>query len=188
LYQAEGVIIKKENKGENDKVLIIFSREYGKIKLIAKGVRKNTSKLAGQLDLFSFVDIGFVLGKTYNILTSALEVENFSNIKNNLKKIEAVGHITEIVNKYTFFDKKDSDIFNILFKAFFYLSEKDLNEKELDYFLRYFEYRFLAISGYKPKEDELIRFFNHSGIISRKELSNVKLILERYFKNIFNEV
>ncbi len=188
MYQTQGIIIKKEDRAENDKLITIFSKDYGKMKLAAKSVRKNTSKLAGQLNLFSLVDLGFVLGKTYNVLTSALELENFSKIKNNLKKIEIIRRISEIANKYTFFNKKDNDIFDMLLKAFFYLSEKDLSERELDYFLRYFEYRFLAVSGYKPNEKRLVDFFSHKGSFNSKELDEVGLVLEGYFKNILNEV
>jgi len=188
MYQTKGIIIKKEDRLENDKLITIFSEDYGKMKLVAKSVRKNTSKLAGQTKLFSLIDFSFVLGKSYNILTSTLEIENFTGIKSSLRKTESAVYIAKIIDKYTFFEKKDKELFNLLFKAFFYLSEKDLREGELDYFLSYFEYSFLAVLGYRPKEDSLKYFFDHKGTFSRKELSYIRLTLKRYFKNIFNEV
>lgn len=188
MYQTKGIIIKKEDRGENDKLITLFSADHGKIRLLAKSARKNTSKLASQLELFSLVDVGFVLGRANNVLTSALERENFTLLKKDLKKLAATEHIAGIVYKYTFFDEKDEGIFDILERSFHYISSQDLGDVELDYFLRYFEYRFLTLLGYKPEEDKVSRFFENKGIISKRELEDIKLILKRYFKNIFNEV
>jgi DNA repair protein RecO (recombination protein O) len=49
IYIAEGIILKRRNLGETDRILTVFSRQYGKIKILAKGVRKINSRRSGHI-------------------------------------------------------------------------------------------------------------------------------------------
>ncbi|MBI3671431.1 DNA repair protein RecO [Candidatus Azambacteria bacterium] len=189
MYLTQGIVLKKQDKGENDKVAVFFTRDYGKIALVAKGIRKSGSKLASHIELFSLSEIGFVLGKAKSVLTSAEEVDAFSSIKNDPERSKAAGHIVELVLKYTLDEEPDEEIFNILRQAFFYLDEKEFTELELEYFLRYFEFRFLSILGYQPKEVDILHFFSgENKKMNKQTLAEIKQTLLRYFKNVFNEV
>lgn len=183
MYQTQGIIIKKQNKGENDKLITFFTKDYGKIVLIVRGVRKNTSKLSGHLEFLTFSEIGFVLGKVYKVLTSAIEIDRFSSIKNNLKKLKIADHMSDLIFKYTQFEEKDDKIFNLVSSAFTYLDEKKFSDLELEYLLRYFEYKFLTILGYQPNEKFVLDFFSEK-TADKKSLENIRLVFLRYFESI----
>ena len=61
---TQAIILKRINFGEADRILTAITPEYGKISILAKGVRRSKSKLAGGLELFSVTDIGFINGKS----------------------------------------------------------------------------------------------------------------------------
>ncbi|MDQ3929945.1 MAG: DNA repair protein RecO, partial [Chloroflexota bacterium] len=53
LYKSEAVVIKRSDLGEADKILTIFTPHFGKLRVVAKGVRKVSSRLAGHVELFT---------------------------------------------------------------------------------------------------------------------------------------
>ncbi len=183
MYLTCGIIIKKQDKGENDKLITLFTKDYGKITLIAKSVRKNKSKLSGHLNLFSFSEVGFVLGRGFKVLTSAIEVNSFSSVKNNPNKLKITDYISSLIFKYTQSEEKDEKIFNLILLAISYLDGKEFSELKLEYLSRYFEYRFLSILGYQPNEKEVVDFISLR-TTNRESLRKIKLVFLRYFESI----
>lgn len=97
-YKTEGIIIKRSNFSEADRILTIFTGHYGKIKVIAKGVRKITSKRGGNVELCNLAEITLHEGRNFDILTEASVKESFLNIKKDLIKIAWAYHICELVD------------------------------------------------------------------------------------------
>jgi len=62
-YSSEGIILSRKNYGEADRILTVFSKNYGKVTLLAKGIRKLISKKRGHLEIFSEVKFSAVSGK-----------------------------------------------------------------------------------------------------------------------------
>jgi len=56
-YKAEGIVIKRKNFGEADRILTVFTKKYGKIKVLAKGVRRITSRRGPNVELFNQVEL-----------------------------------------------------------------------------------------------------------------------------------
>ncbi len=86
MHFTEGIVLEQKDFKENDRVLSVFTKDYGIIKVLARGIRKSTSKLSSQIDLFSFVEISFVLGSGYKVLSGAYLKDGFFNLKQDLKK------------------------------------------------------------------------------------------------------
>ena len=78
--KASGIIIKRSNFAEADRILTILTDRLGKIKAIAKGVRKTRSHLAGSLEPYMLVDLQLHEGKTFYIVTGAEIMEEYQNI------------------------------------------------------------------------------------------------------------
>jgi len=76
-YRTEGFILKKIDRGEADRIFTVYTRDFGKLDLLAKAERKIKSKLRGGLELFYLSDIEFIQGKTHKTLTDTILVENF---------------------------------------------------------------------------------------------------------------
>ena len=70
-YNLEGFVLRRFSLGEADRILTVFSREKGKIKLVAKGVRRGKAKLAGHLEPFCEVRLRVIKGKSLDIIIGA---------------------------------------------------------------------------------------------------------------------
>lgn len=78
-YKTLGIILKSEPYREADRVYTIYTKRYGKIRAMAKGVRKIKSKLAGHLEPFSLTNLMIVKGKMIDKIISARLIESFGN-------------------------------------------------------------------------------------------------------------
>lgn len=97
-YKAEGIVIKRKSFGEADRILTVFTKKYGKIKILAKGVRRITSRRGGNVELFNQVEMVIHSGRTFDILTEAQVINSFSRIRKNLDLVGLGFHICEIVD------------------------------------------------------------------------------------------
>ena len=84
---TRGIILSRTDFGEADRILTILTHEQGKIRGIAKGVRKVKSKLAGGIELFSISQISFIQGKSdiYTLTSTRLE-KHFGNIVHDIDR------------------------------------------------------------------------------------------------------
>lgn len=99
--RTEGVILSRRNFGEADRIVTIFTRDYGKITVLAKGVRRPRSKKAGHLELGNWCKIFVAKGKNLDLLTEielkmAFGINEFSENKAN-----KIYHFLEIVKNIT---------------------------------------------------------------------------------------
>lgn len=113
-YKTEGIILKRSNLGETDKLLTIFSKHYGKIRAIAKGVRKITSRKAGHLELFNHVLLFLNKGRNLDILTEAQVLNSFRSWRKNLKKVVIAYYFCELVDKLTPDEQANKEVFELL--------------------------------------------------------------------------
>lgn len=149
IYKIKGVVIKRKNWGEADRLITSFTDSLGKIIFKAKGVRKPLSKHGGHLEIFSLSNIELVEGKGLPILTSAQIINPFFNIQNDLKKIILASHICEIIDKTTAERIPSKKIFNLLTGFFNYLDRcKKIQSKLL---LSYFIINLMSFLGHKPE-------------------------------------
>lgn len=183
-----GIVIRRQNKGESDQLLTIYTKKYGKLIVHARGIRKPQAKLAGHAGLFYLTDVSFVPGKRQKVLTGAREIEHFGQLRKDLAKIQAARHIARLVDAYTIPDQKDEDMFHLVLGAFDYLNRKELRPLELKFFLRYFEFKFLSVLGYEPEDKTIVRVFESERIVlSERELDRMADAFSKYFASIYAE-
>jgi DNA repair protein RecO (recombination protein O) len=150
-YKYTGIILGKYDVGETDRIYVIYTLEQGKIRVLAKGVRKMQAKLAGSLENFNLADILVARNKGMGKIKSVIVENNFSNIKNNLEFLEKVFQVVGIFSRLTEDEQKDEQIFSLLLRYLKFINEKS---NERDQFLlkmtsQGFLYQFLSLSGYK---------------------------------------
>lgn len=80
MYSAQGIILKREDFREKDERVVLYTKELGKIAVVAKGTKRIEAKLRGNLDTFNFVDIIFVEGAHFFILTGIDTRERLGNL------------------------------------------------------------------------------------------------------------
>ncbi len=153
--KIKGIVIKRRKHQEADLILTIFSESLGKIEARARGLRKAKSKMAGQLELFNLVKIELHRGRFWDLIIGAESINNFSNLKANLKKLVLAHFFAEFVDKFTPEGGKDIRFYNIFRDIFLDL---DRFSKRREY-LRAFiggEVRLLKHLGLTPCLDRCL--------------------------------
>lgn len=99
-YKVEGIVLKRRNLGEADRVLTILSREFGKITIKAPGVRRIPSRRSSHVELLNLSQFTlYSSSKAFMpIVTEAQTLEDFSLIKSDLRKIGVALYICELIN------------------------------------------------------------------------------------------
>lgn len=117
-YKTEGVVLKRKNFGEADRLLTIYSKHYGKIRVIAKGVRRTTSRKAGSLELFSYTRLVLAKGKNLDLITEVELINSYRPIsagsKKNLLQVGVAYYFCELVDKLTPEAQANKLVFSLL--------------------------------------------------------------------------
>lgn len=139
---TEGLILKRRSFGEADRVLTVLTDRFGKISIIAKGVRKITSRRAGNIEILNRVKLHLFKAKNYT-LTEAESIETFDKIKKNLILTSSAFHIIELVDRLTPEEQRNPQLYALVVSALTLLQE---NPRQL--FLRAFEVKILSMLGF----------------------------------------
>ena len=100
VYRTQAVVLRRHNIGEADRVLTLFTPTHGKIRAVAKGVRRMKSRLAGHVELFSRVDILLAHGRTLDIVTQAEVRDPFLALRGDLWKAAYASYVAELVDRF----------------------------------------------------------------------------------------
>jgi len=141
-YRTQAFILEKTDLREADQVFTIYTKDFGKLKVLGKAIRKIKSKLRAGIDLFYLSEIEFIQGKNHKTLTDAITIEKFKNVKQDLEKLGIVSQIAENVGDLIKGEEKDEDIWNLLTEVF-----EKINSYSLVY--HYFFWNLLSILGYQ---------------------------------------
>ncbi|HOQ53026.1 MAG TPA: DNA repair protein RecO [Micropruina sp.] len=82
-YRDEAVVLRTHKLGEADRIITLLSRRNGKIRAVAKGVRRTTSKFGGRLEPFSHIDAQFATGRTLDVVTQAVTLHAYTEPMGN---------------------------------------------------------------------------------------------------------
>ncbi len=121
-YKTFGIVLKQKNFGEADRLLTLFTKHYGKISLLAKGVRKLTSRKRGHLELFSHAKIVCAKGKNLDLILEAETINNFSLLRGNLNRVRIAYLLTELINELTAENQEHEDIYQLLLNTLIQLN------------------------------------------------------------------
>lgn len=187
-YKYTGIIIGKKDVGETDRIYTIYTLESGKIRVLAKSVRKSNAKLAGFLENFNLAEIFIAKSQGMGKITGSLVINNFSEIKNNLETIRAVFDSIGLLNKMIKDESGDQKTFKLLQEYLETMNEvaKENNDDKKEIISLGFSFKFFEELGYKievgncafcqEKIKEENNFFDpqQGGIVCKKCLSNLK--------------
>lgn len=152
-YRTQGFFLKKSAKGETDESFVIYTKNFGKLKILGKAIRKITSKLRGGAELFYLSDIEFIQGKTRKTLTDAALIDNFKNIRQNLEKLRSAYQIVGVLDELVSKEEKDEQIWGLLLEVLEKLNNSCLTagRGKLEIIYYYFFWNLVSLLGYKPE-------------------------------------
>jgi DNA repair protein RecO (recombination protein O) len=153
-YRTLGFVLKKEDKGEQDQLFTIFTKDFGKLKILGRAIRKIKSKLRASVQPFYLTEIEFIQGKSYKTLTDAVRVERFKKIEKDLDKLKIANEIAEISDRLIKGEEPDRKIGNLILEVF-----KRLNScaSQLNFIVfYYFLWNFFSVLGYHPEIERCV--------------------------------
>ena len=145
-YKTKGIILRRTNLGEADRILTIYTHKHGKIKAIAKGIRKILSRLAGRLELFCLVDLVIAEGRNLDIVTDAETLKCFFKLRSNLSSTHNAYYLADVIDKFTAENEANPRVFSLLEQV---LENLDGGTGKL--LISYFEINLLSELGYHPE-------------------------------------
>jgi DNA repair protein RecO (recombination protein O) len=98
LRQDQGIVLRGYPFGEADKVVVLLSPNHGKVRAVAKGIRKTKSRFGGRLEPFTHVDVLLYEGRNLDTITQVSVVEAYSHIRLDLDRVLAGGTMIEAVD------------------------------------------------------------------------------------------
>ena len=99
-YRTEALTLARSTLGEADLLITLYSRDRGKIRAVAKGARRSTSKLVGHLEPLTRVQLSLSMGRNLDIITQAQVLSNFNPLKENLAAITKGLYVAELVDGF----------------------------------------------------------------------------------------
>jgi len=124
-FRTEGIVIKRRNFNEADRILTVMTRDYGKLQIKAAGVRKITSRRSAHIELLNHTILHLYKGNTFSILTEAKMLDDFSEVKENFDKVGLAYHLCELVDGLCPENQENRNIFFLLQKTLQKLSQQN---------------------------------------------------------------
>jgi DNA repair protein RecO (recombination protein O) len=159
LYRTEAIILRRQDFGEADRLLTLYTPGFGKARVLAKGVRKPTSRKAGHVELLTHSRLLVAKGRNLDIVTQAETINAFLPIRDGLRKTSCAFYVAELVDKFTEEGEENRRLFDLLLSALFRLGDA----QDTSLVLRYFELRLLDYVGYRPQLSQCVRCGRPSG-------------------------
>ncbi len=148
VIKTKGIIIKRINLGEADKIITIITQNRGKIRVVAKGVRKPRARLSGFLEMFHYNEYLLAEGRNLDIVTGANTLDTLHGISRGLKPIALAYYVAEIVDKLIEETQDPGNIFDLIYSTFKEISKGNI---KLNVIKSFFEINILNILGFKPE-------------------------------------
>jgi DNA repair protein RecO (recombination protein O) len=138
--------------GEADRIVTLFSRDEGKIRAVARGVRRTTSRSAGHLEPFTLSDILLAVGRELDVISQADTLESFRTVRESLELCTHAYYLAEVVDLLTEDRQENRPVFDVLVAALRELAESH----DIRLLLVAFHLRLLDALGYRPELRECL--------------------------------
>jgi len=133
--------------GEADRVLTLFMPQRGKVRVIAKGIRKPRSRKAGHLELFTRSQLLLARGRDLDIVTQAQTVEAYRPLREYLLRGAYAAYAVELMDKLTPEAQENQELYDLLREMLGWLCVGE----DLAPTARYYELRVLSLAGFQPQ-------------------------------------
>ena len=150
VYKTEAIVLRSMNLGEADRVLTVLTPRLGKLRVIAKGVRRTRSRIGGALEPFSDVQLVLAVGRTFDVVTSSSLEDPHLGLRNDLHSTAAAWYVVELADRFCEGASDSLAAFRLLAQS---LSALDAPASEVtrEVVARWFELQLLDAMGFRPE-------------------------------------
>ncbi|MCM8783459.1 MAG: DNA repair protein RecO [Candidatus Omnitrophica bacterium] len=209
IRKAEALVLKRCEFRETSFILTLFTKDFGKINGLAKGVRVSPPKWRTSFPLFSYNTVVFYPRRGLNLITDAELLKDFGEKFSILNRHIFASYLVELIDLFMPLEEKNERIFEMLLKIFTLIGDAE----DLERIVRIFEIKLLQLTGFSPRIDNCIRckkpiiksaYFSHrnggllckhcaledgnSSFIQPGTISTLKHILSGSEENLFSRL
>jgi DNA repair protein RecO (recombination protein O) len=148
LYRDTGVVLRTYRLGEADRIIVLFTERHGKVRAVAKGVRKTKSKFGARLEPTSHVAVQLYEGRELDIVTQAESVDHFRPIRDDLDRIAGASAMLEVVDQLAQEREPNPRLYQMLLGAL-----RTMSAHHAPLVVPAFFIKALALEGFRPMVD-----------------------------------
>lgn len=159
-FRVEAVVLRHNDWGEADRLLSLFTLELGKVRTVAKGVRKLRSRKAGHLEPFTRASLLLARGRDTLLVTQAETIDAYLPLREDLMCTTYASYVVELLDRFTYEEGENRGLFHLLVETLSRLAASRLPGKTVEagserllqeLSVRYYEMRLLDLVGFRPQ-------------------------------------
>jgi DNA repair protein RecO (recombination protein O) len=145
LYKVDAIVLRSIECGNGDKLLVLFSREHGKMKVMAHGVTKPSSRKRGSVQQFTYTKFLIHRGRELDSVSQCEGIEMFPFLRKNLEIISYASYLAELIDCLTPEGEQNEQLFFLILETM-----RLMEEGEVEILTRSFEIKAAGFMGYRP--------------------------------------
>lgn len=150
----DAVVLRTYKSGEADRVVVLWTRHHGKVRVLAKGVRKTTSRMGGSLETLAHVTVDLVKTRgEFYVARHVQHRERLSTLRSSYARISAGYAVVEAIDAIPSDGVPDEEIFDLLARVLLTLDDESFDPALVP---ASFYFRLLALDGSEPVVDECV--------------------------------
>lgn len=147
IYRALGLTLRRSPVREADLLSVMYTHEFGKLELLARGAQRLTSKLMGHLEPLTLVRVSIARGRSLDQVTEAEVIDAFPAVKSGYENSARGLYVAELVDGFSALSAANAELFNLTVQTLDALGATGNS----DLALRYFDLQLLRLSGFMPE-------------------------------------
>lgn len=148
MIKTKAIVLGRKDLHDYDSLIFCYSLDFGRINLVAKGLKKSGAKLAGHLEPFNLIDLMIIKGRQQDYVGSAIAENSFLNIKSDYDRLDLAGQAFRFLQELIFTNQADFNIFLIIRDFLSGLDEVQGERKKGEPLLTAFKLKLLKLLGY----------------------------------------
>jgi DNA repair protein RecO (recombination protein O) len=152
LYRERGVVLRTYKLGEADRIVVFLTEGHGKVRAVAKGVRKTKSRFGSRLEPTSHAALLMYEGRELDVVTQAESIEHHRHIREDLNRLAKATAVLEAVDQLAQEREPSSLLYRMVVGAL-----RSLDERDSPLLLAGFYWKLLAAEGVAPLVDACAR-------------------------------
>lgn len=145
-FRTDAVILRRQDFGEADRLVLLLTPDHGKFRAVAKGARKPAARKTGHVELFALVDMLIARGRELHVIAQAETKEPFLSLREDLVRATYANHLVELLDRFTAEQDTSRAEYDLLVQALGWLC----TEVDPRLVARYYEMALLGFAGFAP--------------------------------------
>ena len=145
--RTETIVLRQQVFGEADRLLTLLTPDRGKLRAIAKGVRRPSSRKAGHLDVFMRADVLLAIGRNLDIISQAQTLDPYRALREDLLRFSYASYCVELLHRFTPDGETNHELYHMLADTLSRLCGSD----KVALVARHYELHLLDLVGFRPE-------------------------------------